>query len=373
MKSMAEIAAAAVAAALLVAALLMNQHWVDRHFLPSFYPTHQQYSILVLAARIVMMTLAAWLAVVARPRLGRFVERDPVGAFSLCVSIAIAILLALGASEVVLRFALMRPAEWLWHDEEPRRQADPRLGWTFAPSRAGRVEIGGRTIEYAFDAAGHRVAYPGDHVDPARPTLLFTGESIMDGEGLTWDESIPAQTGAMLGLQSANLAVNGYGSDQAFLRLQGELPSFARPVAVVSLFVPTLVTRNMDDDRPHLGAGLVWMPAVNRWRLDRLFRLIVPYRSLSAIDTGVLLTREILRATIALVRSRGARPLILLPRFTSESPAEEALRQRVLEDLNAVSVRVDLDPSWTIPHDGHPDARAAHAMATALAARLRGP
>ena len=32
-----------------------------------------------------------------------------------------------------------------------------------------------------------------------RPTILFTGESMMVGEGLTWDESVPAQVGDDLG------------------------------------------------------------------------------------------------------------------------------------------------------------------------------
>ena len=56
--------------------------------------------------------------------------------------------------------------------------------------------------------------------------MLFTGESVMFGKGLTWEESIPAQVGAMLGKQSANLAVDGYGNDQAYLRVQAELPRF---------------------------------------------------------------------------------------------------------------------------------------------------
>ena len=74
----------------------------------------------------------------------------------------------------------------------------------------------------------------------------------MFGEGLTWDESIPAQTGAMLGTQSVNLAVHGYSTDQIFMRLERELPRFARTVAVVSIFMSELFGRNLDDDRPHL-------------------------------------------------------------------------------------------------------------------------
>jgi len=68
----------------------------------------------------------------------------------------------------------------------------------------------------------------------------------MFGEGLTWEESVPAQVGAMMGTQSANLAVHGFGTDQAYLRLQMELARFRRPVAVVSLFMTALFGRNLD-------------------------------------------------------------------------------------------------------------------------------
>ena len=46
----------------------------------------------------------------------------------------------------------------------------------------------------------------------------------------------------MLNVQSANLAVHGYGNDQAYLRLEQELPRFRRPVGVVSLFMTTLLS-----------------------------------------------------------------------------------------------------------------------------------
>jgi hypothetical protein len=34
-------------------------------------------------------------------------------------------------------------------------------------------------------------------------------------------------------------------------------------------------------------------------------------------------------------------------------------------------MQVELDPSWRVPDDGHPDARAARAIAVAIAAQLR--
>ena len=69
------------------------------------------------------------------------------------------------------------------------------------PSRAGHRVIAGRTIECAFDSHGYRVRRVDQPVDLDRPTILFVGESVMLGEGLTWDETVPAQAGAMLGME----------------------------------------------------------------------------------------------------------------------------------------------------------------------------
>src|SRR5581483_6293407 len=227
-------------------------------------------------------------------------DRLPAAAARRIAPAAAAALLALGAAELTLRFAPVRPAGWLLPEEEPSRVPDARLGWRLAPDRTGRATIGGRTVEYAIDRAGYRVATADAPVDPAQPAALFIGESIMFGEGLTWEESVPAQVGRLLGVQSANLAVHGYGTDQAYLRLEQELPRFRRPVAVVALFMPALFGRNLDDDRPHLGPGLVWEPAVRRARLAALAALIVPYRRDQTVERGIRMTRDVLRATVAL-------------------------------------------------------------------------
>src|SRR5262249_53787912 len=179
--------------------------------------------------------------------------------------------------------------------------------------------IGWRVIEYAIDPAGYRVSRVDQPVDPEQPTILFTGESVMFGEGLTYAESIPAQVGAMMGVQTVNLAVHGYGNDQAYLRLQTELPHFRRPVAVVSLFMTALFGRNLDQDRPHLGPGLVWLPAEQRPRLSSLAKLLVPYRADTTVDRGVTVTQQVLRATNELGRAHGATPLLVVLQFGHES------------------------------------------------------
>ena len=56
----------------------------------------------------------------------------------------------------------------------------------------------------------------------------------------------------MLGVQSVNMAVYGYSTDQMYLKLERELPRFRQPEAVVLLYMTALFGRNLDDDRPHL-------------------------------------------------------------------------------------------------------------------------
>src|SRR5260370_1488585 len=253
-----------------------------------------------------------------------------------------AVVVALGASELVLNRVHLRPAEWLSASDDTPRQVDPRGGWTWVPERNGHKSIGGRIIDSSIDPAGYRVSRIDKPVDPERPTILFTGESVMFGEGLTYEESIPAQVGAMMGVQTANLAVHGYGNDQAYLRLQTELPHFRRPVAVVSLFMTALFGRNLDQDRPHLGPGLLWIPD-DRSRLSSLAKLVVPYRADTTVERGVTATRELLRATSELARAHGATPLLVVLQFGHEAQPEQMLRRRILDNASIPYVLVDID------------------------------
>jgi hypothetical protein len=362
-----EIAIAAIGIAFIAGAIAANQEWLDRHFMPTFLLPHDTYVRIETGVRIGMVVFGVFLALVVRPRAGRFVAHVPARA----LSVTLAALLALGASEPILHRMHLQPAEWLLPDEEPLRRADARLGWTFVPSRVGQAEVGGRSVEYAFDAHGYRVKRVDAPVDPDRPAIVFTGESVMFGEGLTWEESIPAQVSAMMGIQSANLAVHGYGSDQAFMHLQAELPRFRQPIAIVTIFMGALFGRNLDHERPHLTPGLTWEPREERLRLLSLGKLLVPYRSDNTIDQGIAMTRDVLKATIDLARSRGAMPLIVIPQLERETTMERTLRQRIFDDAGLPYIHVEIDPTWRIPWDRHPDARAAHALAEAIVARLK--
>jgi hypothetical protein len=356
----------ALGIALVAGAIAANQAWLDRHFLPSFFVTRSWYVRAETIARVTIAAVGVLLLLVARG-VGRGVARSPWGA----ASIAVAALLALGAGELILRRTSPRPLGWLVADDEPRRQFDPRLGWVLTPHRVGRTTIAGHTIEYAIDTNGYRVRGLEEPVDRRRPTILFVGESVMFGEGLPWEESVPAQVGGMLHVQSANLAVHGYSTDQAYLRLVQELPEFAEPVAVVSLFMTALLGRNLDDDRPHLGPGLMWLPAVQPSRLASLVGLLVPFRRDRTVEDGIRMTHDVLRTTVALARARGANPLVVVPQIGAESPSEQTLRHRVLDGGDLPYSFVEIDAAWHLPWDRHPDARGAHAIAQAIADRLR--
>jgi len=363
---MLEIAAAGCGIALAVAALAANQPWLDRHFLPSFFIPRNWYVSIETVARIVVGGAGVWL-VWWRGRLARFVTHVP--ATSALVVVAAA--LAIAASEATLRRVHLRPTEWLLADEEPRRQADPQLGWVLAPARTGRSVVGGRTIEYAIDREGYRARRFDEPVDLAQPAIVFAGESVMFGEGLTWDESIPAQAGALVGARSVNVAVHGYSTDQIYLRLARDLPRFRQPTAVVSIFMPELFGRNLDDDRPYLAPGLIWQPAQQASRLASLAALLVPYRRAETVERGFRMTHDVLRAIVELAERRRAAGLIVVPQFGREDGAQRAIRDRVLTD-DIPHVVVPLDPDWRLPWDRHPNARAARAIATAIAERLLG-
>jgi hypothetical protein len=364
-----EIAVAAVGGALLLGAVLATQQFLDRHFLPSWFLPRPWYVLIQSTVRVAFALAGVLLAFVARPRLGRLIASSPVRA----LQVIAAAVLALGAAELALRYRRLAPTEWRRPEEEPRRRPDPQLGWTLEPTRTGHARVGGREVRYAIDPAGYRVPRVEEPVDPARPAIVFAGESVIFGEGLTWEETVPAQVSKRLGVPSANISVHGYSTDQIYLRLQTELPRFRRPLAVVSLFMTALFGRNLDDDRPHLGPGLVWLPAQPASRLLSLAALFVPYHTGETVDRGVRVTREVLQATAALARARGATPLITVLQFGAEAEPDRALRQRIFDGADLPYVVIVVDNAWRLPWDRHPNARAAQAIAESIATHLGDP
>jgi hypothetical protein len=98
----------------------------------------------------------------------------------------------------------------------------------------------------------------------------------------------------------------------------------------------------------------------------------VPYRTETTVERGIRVTQQVLRATSGLARAHGAIPLLVVLQFGDESQPERTLRRKILDDANIPYVFVDIDSSWRLTWDRHPNAIAAHAIATAIASQLRG-
>ena len=198
-----EAAIACVGTAFLLCAVLANQRWLDGHFLPSWFLPHGWWVLIESAVRVMLAAVGVSLALWLRPRLGRLIAATPARV----VQSAIAAALALVAGELVLRQVTPRPVGWLVPEEEPRRRRDPRLGWTLVPARTGHSIVGGRVIDYSLDPAGYRVRRDGQPVDPGAaddPVHRRVGH-VRGGADVGRER--PAQVGAMMGTQSANLAV----------------------------------------------------------------------------------------------------------------------------------------------------------------------
>ena len=215
------------------------------------------------------------------------------------------------------------PSSSDWHSQKaltwpglvrhaPGRGGPPlRLGVEALESGETRTQAG-RVVDYAFDGERHRAPSPDAWPDHTRPSILFVGESILQGYGLDWDETLPAIVSKALDAQPVVLGVDGYASDQAFLRFYDTLPQYEHVVAVVTVFFPRLVDcvawvdhprLAFDGDEPHVTPGppSLWSDL----RLMRVARETWPWRDADAVQ----LTGEILRQTAKLAHARGARSL----------------------------------------------------------------
>ena len=361
-----------IAAALLflLLAVHMDRDWAGRHLLPDILVASDWLMAIIQAERAILLLLALLLLLAVFPRPGRSpAQRGDAALLSL--RIGAMILLALPASEVVRQFFSGRNGQPWNQGDQPLRRPDATLGWVTIPGRrALDPEFPWRPL-YVIDRHGYRVAAPGLTVDTAAPSILFVGESIMFGKGLAWDQSVAGLLQRQSGIQSANLSVTAYSAGQTFLRLRQELPRFRRPVAVVILFAPTLLVRDLDRTRPWFDSAGHLHPAQRGWNLTRLAHVLFPYRSPAAIAEAVATDRRLLLTAVAMVRARGAVPIVLVPVFQPEPARERELHAAIFDHAAIPHLVVPLGRGWRLLPDFHPDAHANAVMAAALWARLK--
>jgi lysophospholipase L1-like esterase len=140
------------------------------------------------------------------------------------------LLLAAGAAELALR--AWQP-EFLRHSRVRHPHVyDETYGWSLRPG-ARYVGRGGETITVNED--GYRGARHAPAPDPRVKRIVMLGDSITFGTGVGDDETFSHLLDARADLEVLNLGVDGYGTDQALIRLEREgLPR--RPQVVILNF-----------------------------------------------------------------------------------------------------------------------------------------
>jgi hypothetical protein len=377
------LATVAGGAALAGWSLAAGSAWAERHLLPSYCATS---GVSWIAARSLrpLAAAAGLAALLAAPAVARALGRVRLHAPApgTLAAVAVAIVASLAVGEAYLRHlhdrltagAALRPA---LARALPMTRKDPRLGWAYYPGRTTWTEVGERRIAYAIDADGDRSGTSDDRPDPERATVLFAGESIAFGYGLAYEETVPFLVGRGLGLQAVNLAVVGYGSDQAHLRVLDALARFPHPLAIVTLFIPDQIRRNVDSWRPRLvlgpGGALAQAPPSVGLRLAKLLEEL-PWHG----DEALRVTAAVLRATADAARAHGALPLFVVTNYGSpcvhDVGAEPWVVQELFERQGLPFVRVDLAPEDRLPgiFERHPNADGARKIAAAVERALAG-
>ena len=204
------LAIAGTGIALLGLVVFANSAWFDRHFLPDFFMPRSRQLAIVTALRLMAVLFGLILVLIGRTCVRRGGEKRQLRRLASKTAIVAGVCVSsILTTELILRTRTWHAAQF-HNSQEPRRIADPYLGWVFQPNHHGRKLVAGRRIDFAIDALGYRVGGPSQKVDYTLPAVIFSGESVMAGDGLQWRDAIPAQVGDRLHIQPVDIAVNGY-------------------------------------------------------------------------------------------------------------------------------------------------------------------
>jgi hypothetical protein len=365
-------------AALVAWAAQADLHWFELHETPHFCAENP-----ALKTRAVVLRLGGAVAGLAlllfAGRAGRWAGRRPASEVVAAVArSALAIVLALGACDLLLRRFGPPPRVITGPNYHPATIEHPRYGYSVRPSSSVEYRIGAKSLRYIYDANGYRVGSPEASTDFARPSILFTGESVAAGFCINDEETYARMVGDELGVQAVNLAVPGYGDDTAYMRLSDELPRFQHPLAVVTSALHSTIERNTWPDRPHLvfeDEGTTrWIPAVTRIGdpMPRLSPLVDVFHTFYRSAEPLHQARAAFVATAREARARGAFPLFVLTNTNIAEPClpdetgAPSIERTLFEGLGVAHIRVDLGGGDLDPVLRHPTLRGQRKIAEAV-------
>jgi hypothetical protein len=205
------------------------------------------------------------------------------------------------------------------------------LGWTPRPNGVGQWP-NGKT--YSVNGRGYR----GRALGPRRPAdgsrrVIVLGDSIAFGAGVGDEETFARRLDAVSSVEVANLAVSGFGIDQALLRLESEGFALAPDVVVLNVCLFNDYVDDMLDSYLHDAATP--KPRYELRGGDLVLRDAHLERHWLAMAELRLEERTYLFSALALVAS----PLVHAA--TTPAAAHEhwvARRQRVLDEFDAAAL-----------------------------------
>jgi hypothetical protein len=324
----------------------------------------------------------------------------------------LALSITLAIMEIALRI-LDLPYRTSWTPQEYYRvQFDPEIGWVYVPNKSTVQQFvpGQPEVTVHSDRIGSRVAAPGVEHDPGAPSVLFVGGSFTYGFGLPYEETLTGRLESIPGFpyQVVNLGVEAYGTDQALLLLKRHFSRFDTKV-VVYTFIGNHIERNINYDRrmlfrrgrfvgtkPLFGLaddGTLYLrkeartyaelPEFRIWSLVQyLWTRWGPKPSLEDIAHvgATFTTDEQYRRAAALtmrfildmnefVESQGAEFIVFYWNFGEKSQKNPESSRGIVWpmlqeiDVDVIEISRAAPPDWgwkdyTIPGDGHPNAKA---------------
>ena len=234
--------------------------------------------------------------------------------------------------------------------------------------------------------------------NPNGDTWLFMGCSIMFGEGVNDDETLPAYFSADLGYQAnvVNLGFHGYGPHQMLRSLELDLP---RPL--IHGAVRQVVYEGIWSHARRAAGKVIWDPYGPSYALSRdgvtyvgpfnnhltgfmievldksqLFRFVLDRTlySVSVTDEDIERYARILERSSQLSLKKYGAGFLVVFRDGNEEPSRRIMQRLRKTNLQILPLSEVIPRSdWTgltFPNDGHPKPEYNRRLAAALAARL---
>ena len=365
--------------ALIALGLRVDRRWIEIHMTARYCAEQPGDLVHGTVLRWTAIAAGVFLLVVLR-RAARWAERKTLGEMAgMVLSIVAATALALLVSDAVLRRKEHKaPGPSVLH-YEPDSEGDPLLIYRPVPSHVTEVVVADRHLRFVIDANDWRVRSTEDVVDFARPTVIFTGESVASGFGLNFEETYPFDVGQDLGVQVVNVAVQSYGNDGAYVRMHEALPRFEHLVATVTMVNHFMIDRNVWADRPHVlvsdDGSLTVEPVQDESGWLARSPLLRLARNLVHSDEALRRARMYIAATARETRARGAFPLFVLANVHDQCLPDEtgapSIERNLFEGLNVDHVRVDLGEDTFDRVVWHPNGVAHRKIADAITQSLR--